>query len=69
MVLTNEISGRSVGKNSQIIFHCYVDRCFLSELWSPAKENGRQLLTSRTEASGHWREFTQPTLGFSEFLP
>ena len=50
MVLANDISGRSAGANGQIIFHCYRDRCFLSELWSPTQENGRQLLTSRTEA-------------------
>jgi hypothetical protein len=52
MVLANNISGRSAAANGQIIFHCYRDRdrCFLSELWSPTQENGRQLLTSRTEA-------------------
>jgi hypothetical protein len=50
MVLANNISGRSARANGQIIFHCYRDRCFLSELWSPTQENGRQLLTSRTEA-------------------
>jgi hypothetical protein len=50
MVLANDMSGRSTGANGQIIFHCYSDRCFLSELWSPAQETGRQLLTSRTEA-------------------
>jgi hypothetical protein len=50
MVLANDISGRSAGENGQIIFHCYGDRCFLSELWSPTQENGPQLLTSRTEA-------------------
>jgi hypothetical protein len=50
MVLANNISGRSAAANGQIIFPCYRDRCFLSELWSPTQENGRQLLTSRTEA-------------------
>ena len=50
MALANHISGRSAGENGQIIFHCYSDRCFLSELWSPTEENGRQMLTSRTEA-------------------
>ena len=50
MVLANDMLGRSTGANGQIIFHCYSDRCFLSELWSPAQETGRQLLTSRTEA-------------------
>jgi hypothetical protein len=52
MVLANDVSGRSPGDNGQIIFHCYRDRdsCFLSEVWAPAELNGRQLLTSRTEA-------------------
>jgi hypothetical protein len=50
MVLANDISGRSGGANGRIVFHCYSDRCFLSELWAPTQENGRQLLTSRTEA-------------------
>jgi hypothetical protein len=50
MVLANDISGRTAGANGRIIFHCYPDRCFLSELWSPAQENGRRLFTSRTEA-------------------
>jgi hypothetical protein len=49
MVLTNEISGRSAGVNGQIIFHCYGEHCFLSEVWSPAHENGRQLLSPRSE--------------------
>ena len=49
-VLANDISGRSAGANGRIIFHCYSDRCFLSELWSPIQDNGRQLLTSRAEA-------------------
>jgi hypothetical protein len=48
---SNQISGRSAGANGQIIFHCYRDRCFLSELWSPTQENGRQLPTSRAEAN------------------
>jgi hypothetical protein len=50
MVLANEISGKSAGVNGQIVFHCYVERCFLSEVWSPNRENGRQLLTPRSEA-------------------
>ena len=50
MVSANEISGRSAGANGHIIFHCYSERCFLSEVWSPTHENGRQLLSSRSEA-------------------
>jgi hypothetical protein len=50
MVLANDVSGRSAGDKGQIIFRCYRDICFLSEVWSPAELNGRQLLTSRMEA-------------------
>src|SRR5215469_4114852 len=50
VVLANEIPGRSAGAAGQIIFHCYSEYCFLSELRSPIQGNGRQLLTSRAEA-------------------
>ncbi|HZR31361.1 MAG TPA: hypothetical protein VFA76_05865 [Terriglobales bacterium] len=50
MILANEVSGRTGGANGRIIFHCYREGCFLSELWSPVQENGKQLLVSRTEA-------------------
>jgi hypothetical protein len=48
MVLANEIPGGSAGATGQIIFHCYSDYCFLSELLSPI-QGSRQLLTSRSE--------------------
>jgi len=51
MVLANEVSGRSAGENGRITFHCYRDRCFLAEVWSPTQENGRELPTSRAEAN------------------
>ena len=50
IVIANDVSGRSAGENGQIIFHCYRDRCFLSEVWSPAHEHGRQLLAPNAEA-------------------
>ena len=49
VVLANDISDGSAGVPGRIIFR-YGDRCFLAELCSPHQENGRQLLTSRTEA-------------------
>jgi hypothetical protein len=49
VLLTNEVSGRSVGPNGEIIFLCYGYRCFLAEVWSPAEENGRRLLIPRTD--------------------
>jgi hypothetical protein len=50
MVLANEISGRLNSANGEIVFHCYSEHCFLSEVWSPTQENGEQLAVSRTEA-------------------
>lgn len=51
MVSANNVSGRSAGENGRIVFHCYHDRCFLAEVWSPTQENGRELLRSRAEAN------------------
>jgi hypothetical protein len=51
MVLANEVSGGSAGKNDQIIFHCYRDRCFLAEVWFSSQENGRALPRSRAETN------------------
>ena len=51
MALANNVTGRSVGKNGQIIFHCYNEhRCFLSEVWSPSHSSGRELLISGSES-------------------
>ena len=50
-VLANELSGQSAGATGRIIFHCYRDRCFLAEVWSPAHDNGRELPRSRAEAT------------------
>lgn len=47
--IANQISGRRVNDYGQFVFHCYDDLCFLSELWTPTRENGSQLLPSRYE--------------------
>ena len=48
--IANPVSGRRVGKTGQVVFHCYDNRCFLSEFWTPTRDNGNQLLPSRYEA-------------------
>ena len=45
----NEVSGRHVGNVGQVVFHCYSDRCFLSEVWTSARDTGSQLLPTRIE--------------------
>jgi hypothetical protein len=47
--IANSVSGRNVGATGQIVFHCYGNRCFLSEFWTPTRDNGSQLLPSRYE--------------------
>ena len=37
------------GKSGQVVFNCYDKRCFLSKLWTPDAEQGRELLMSKTE--------------------
>lgn len=44
MVLSNAVTGRSAGETGKVVFQCYKQRCFLSELWSPTQDGGRQLL-------------------------
>ena len=49
MRMANHATGRSTGKNGQVIFACYIDQCFLSQIWTPGQDDGRQLLRSRRE--------------------
>ena len=43
------ISGHHATPIGQVVFHCYGSRCFLSELWTPVRQTGNQLLPSRYE--------------------
>lgn len=59
LALANDVSGQAAGANGHIVFHCYAERCFLAEVWSPSQENGRRLLISPAEAeSGRERRGT-----------
>jgi hypothetical protein len=49
MSMANHVTGRSAGKNGRVIFECYLDQCFLSQIWTPDQDNGRQMLRSRME--------------------
>ncbi|HET7207939.1 MAG TPA: hypothetical protein VFI95_15290 [Terriglobales bacterium] len=57
MVMTNAIGGRrTVGKTGEVIFECYNDLCFLSQVWTPGRNTGRELLKSRVETEIAKRE-------------
>jgi hypothetical protein len=46
--IVKPVSGRRVGPGGRAVFHCYAERCFLSEYWTAAR--GSQLVRSRYEA-------------------
>jgi hypothetical protein len=51
MALASNVTGRSMSNKGQIIFHCYNEHsCFLSEVWLPTKDVGRQLFISGSES-------------------
>jgi len=56
MVLTNAVGGRTTGKTGEVIFECYADLCFLSQVWTPGQNTGRELLKSRVETEIAKRE-------------
>jgi hypothetical protein len=56
MVLTNAVGGRTTGKTGEVIFECYADLCFLSQVWTPGQDTGRELLKSRVETEIAKRE-------------
>lgn len=57
MVLTNAVGGRrTVGKTGEVVFECYADLCFLSQLWTPGQDTGRELLRSGVETEIAKRE-------------
>jgi hypothetical protein len=59
MRMGNHVTGRAAGKNGQVVFECYIDQCFLSQIWTPGQDEGRQLLRSRTETRAAAKEVGQ----------
>lgn len=49
MLLVNHLSGSKAERTGQVVFECYDEQCFLSQVWIPAQDNGRQLLRSHRE--------------------
>jgi len=38
-----------VGKSGKVVFNCYQNRCFLSQLWTPEAERAREIVKSKNE--------------------
>ena len=56
MAMVNGVSGHSTARNGEVVFRCYRDQCFLSQLWEPEKQNGHQLMRTRQEQEVAKRE-------------
>src|SRR5579864_4886313 len=40
MVLTNAVSERKAGRTGEVVFECYADLCFLSQVWTSGQDTG-----------------------------
>ena len=49
VILSNETSTGSASKQGKLIFHCYSQQCFLSEVWSADYEHGQLVHTPSEE--------------------
>jgi hypothetical protein len=49
ILLSNAVSGRSVGPTGEVVFECFLRQCFLAEVWSPTEVSGRRLVVSHRE--------------------
>ena len=38
-----------VGQSGKVVFNCYQNRCFLSQLWTPEAERAREIVKSKNE--------------------
>lgn len=56
MVLTNAVDGRKVRHTGEVVFRCYTDICFLSQVWTPSEDTGREVLMSHVETEIARRE-------------
>lgn len=62
MVLTLPVSGKTPEGTGQVVFNRYGDHYFLSQVWLPEMETGRQTLESREERELEKREKLQAVI-------
>ena len=46
---TEQVEARKLPRHAELVFHRYGDQYFLSEIWTPGTETGRELFMSRQE--------------------
>lgn len=44
MLLTNRISGAPAGTKGRVVFECREHQCWLSQVWIPRSDDGRELM-------------------------
>jgi hypothetical protein len=59
IVTTDALSGPVPQRNGRVVFNCYVEQCFLSEVWVTGHNSGRGLLRSKREIELAQRQTAQ----------
>ena len=58
IILTTGIQAGKISDVGKLVFNCYGDYYFLSRIWAPSSDMGRQLPKSRLEREVAWRTST-----------
>ena len=58
IILTTGIQAGKISDVGKLVFNCYGDYYFLSRIWAPSTDMGRQLPKSRLEREVAWRTST-----------
>src|SRR5262249_48614488 len=59
IVTTDALSGPVPQRNGRVVFNCYMEQCFLSEVWVTGHNSGRGLLRSKREIELAQRQTAQ----------
>ena len=49
IVTTDRLSGKVPDRDGRVIFNCYAEQCFLSQVWVPGQDAGRMVPKSKFE--------------------
>lgn len=61
MILGMNASSDNIQSTGKLVFHCYGSRCFLSQVWTPGSDRGRELRPSAMERELSANRSTPPT--------
>ena len=64
MIQTNAVQSHTYSSSGKLVFHRYGDEYFLSQVWQPGSDTGRELRVTRREmeVAAHTRRGIEPVL-------